>query len=317
MKNHWYALTCATVATLAGCGSSLQAGAPPATAAKIGGSWMAPAAKNTDLLYISDVGTDRVYAFSYPQGSLVGTLSGFNTPVRECSDTAGNLYVTNTNAENILEYAHGGSSPIATYHDKGFLPTDCSVDPASGSLAAANYGPKGTNRGNLAIFSGGKTTPKFYEDPSVRAYLFCGYDGSGNLFVDGLNDTYGRVFIELRKGAKKFEHIKLDQSFSGWGGVKWDGKYIAMSDGASTIFDFDVAGTKTKLVRTIRLKRAVNVVGFWIDASTLIGPDGPDGGHNDAGFWNYPEGRAPQKTIGSGLFKNPSAATISRAKQRL
>ncbi|MGA8099593.1 MAG: hypothetical protein WB810_13150, partial [Candidatus Cybelea sp.] len=149
MKNHWYALTCATVAMLAGCGSSLQAAAPPATAAKISASWMAPAAKNTDLLYISDVGTDQVYVFSYPQGSLVGTLSGFNTPVRECSDTAGNVFVTNTNAENILEYAHGGSSPIATYHDKDFLPTDCSVDPASGSLAVANYGPKGTNRGNL------------------------------------------------------------------------------------------------------------------------------------------------------------------------
>ncbi len=299
---------------LAGCGSSLQAAAPPATAAKISASWMAPAAKNTDLLYISDVGTDQVYVFSYPQGSLVGTLSGFNTPVRECSDTAGNVFVTNTNAENILEYAHGGSSPIATYHDKDFLPTDCSVDPASGSLAVANYGPKGTNRGNLAIFSAGKTTPKFYEDPSVRAYLFCGYDASGNLFVSGLNDTYGFVLIELRKGAKKFEHIKLDQGFSSWGGVKWDGKYVAMSDGASTIYDFAVAGTKAKLVRTIRLKRAVNVVGFWIDASTLIGPDGPDGGHNDAGFWKYPGGRAPQKTIGSGLFKNPSAATISLAK---
>jgi hypothetical protein len=314
MRNHWYALTCATAAALAGCGSSLQAGAPPVSAAKIARSWMAPAAKNKDLLYISDVGTNQVYVFSYPEGSLVGTLSGFSTPVRECSDTAGNVYVTNTNAENILEYAHGGSSPIATYHDKGFLPTDCSVDPASGSLAATNYGPKGSNRGNLAIFSAGKTTPKFYEDPNVRAYLFCGYDGSGNLFVDGLNDTYGFVLIELRKGAKKFERIKLTQSFSSWGGVKWDGKYVAMSDGTSTIYDFAVAGTKAKLARTILLKRAVNVVGFWIDASTLIGPDGPDGGHNDAGLWKYPGGGAPQKTIGSGLFENPSAATISPAK---
>ncbi|MGB8909435.1 MAG: hypothetical protein WCC84_11870 [Candidatus Cybelea sp.] len=314
MKNHWYALTCGTAAALAGCGLSSQAGAPPATAAKIASSWMAPAAKNKDLLYISDVGTNQVYVFSYPQGSLVGTLGGFDTPVRECSDTAGNVYVTNTNAENILEFAHGGSGPIATYGDKGFLPTDCSVDPASGTLAATNYGPKGTNRGNVAIFAGGKTTAKFYEDPSVRAYLFCSYDGSGDLFVDGLNDVYDFVLIELHKGAKKFEHVKLDQSFSSWGGVEWDGKYVAIGDGASTIYDFAVAGTKAKLVRTIQLKRAVNVVQFWIEGSTLIGPDGPDGGHNDAGFWKYPGGRAPQKTIGGGLFKNPSAATISLAK---
>jgi hypothetical protein len=314
MKNHWYALTCAAAAALAGCGSSSQAGTPPVSAANVARSWMAPAAKNADLLYISDVGTNKVYVFSYPQGSLVGTLSGFDAPVRECSDAAGNVYVTNTNGENILEYAHGGSNPIATYSDKRFLPTDCSVDPASGSLAVANYGPKGTNRGNVAIFSDGKTTPKFYEDPSVRAYLFCTYDGSGNLFVDGLNDVYDLVLIELPKAAKKFEHIKLGRSFPTWGGVKWDGKYLAMGDGASTIYDFSVAGKKAKLTRTIRLKRAVNVFQFWIDASTLIGPDGPDGGHSDAGFWKYPGGGAPQKTIGTGLFKNPSAATISLAK---
>jgi hypothetical protein len=315
MKNHFYAIISGAAATLTGCGSVLQAGTPLASAATIAGSWMAPAAKkNTDLLYISDVGTNQVYVYSYPQGSLVGTLSGFYAPVSECSDTGGNVYVTNTNAKNVLEYAHGGSSPIATYADKGFLPVDCAVDPASGKLAVANYGPKGTNRGNLAIFAAGKTTPKFYEDPNVRAYVSCSYNGSGDLFVAGLNDVYNFVLIELPKGVKKFERIKLDRSLSTRVGLQWDGKYVAISDGASTIYDFSVAGTKGKLVRTIQLKRAVNVAQFWIAGPTLIGPDGPDGGHNNAGVWKYPGGGVPEKTIGVGLFKNPSAATISLAR---
>jgi hypothetical protein len=311
MKNHCYVVLSAAALMAAGCGSPSQAGAPPAMTATAARSWTAPATKRKDLLYVSDVGKNQVYVFSYPRGSLVRTLSGFNSPVSECSDTAGNVYITNTNAENVLEYAHGGSNPIATYADENFLPVDCAVDPVSGKLAVANYGPKGSNRGNLAIYGAGKTTPKFYEDPSVRAYVSCTYDGSGYLFVAGLNDVYAFALIELPKGSRKFERIKLDQSFSSRSGVRWDGKHVAISDGSSTVYAFAVAGTRARLVHTIQLQNAVNVVQFWIDGSTLIGPDGPDGGHNDAGFWKYPDGGAPKKTIGGGLLKNPSAATIS------
>ncbi len=301
--------TIAAAAFLAGCGLPAQLGSPP-LGARAAASWMSADAKTQDLLYISDVGTNEVYVYSYPKGRRVGTLQGFSSPVRVCSDRAGDVFVTNTGAQQILEYAHGGKSPIATYDDHGFLPVDCSVDPVSGTLAVTNYGPNGSNTGSVAIYAHGKTSPKIYRAANVQAYLFCTYDGAGNLFVNGLNSSYDPAFIEKPKGVKTFERIVLDKQLPGWGGVQWDGKYVALGDGISTIYDFAIAGTKGKHVKTIHLRKAVNLVQFWIDGSTLVAPDGPNGAQHDAGLWQYPGGGSPIKTIG-GSFKNPSGATIS------
>jgi hypothetical protein len=312
MKPLPYASAGIAAAILIGCASSSQRlGSLPVTSQNAG-SWMMRGATASDLLYLADVGTDDVYVYTYPNGTLVGTLTGFHSP-RVCSDTAGNVYVNNTNAEQILEYPHGGTSPIATYNDKGFLPVDCSVDPTTGALAVTNYGPKGSNTGSVAIYKRGATTPKIYHAANVQAYLFCAYDGTGNLYVYGLNSSYDTAFIERPKGAKKFDPIALDRKLPGWGGVQWDGKYVAVGDGISTVYDFAIGKGKGKTVKTIHLDRAVNVVQFWLDGSTLVGPDGPNGARHDAGLWRYPAGGKPRKTIGAGGFKNPSGATVSLA----
>jgi len=310
MKISSYVTLGAALILLAGCGSALQDGVPSAAAQS---SWIKAEAKSSDLLYVTDMGTNDVYVYSYPQGSLVGTLSGFDSPVRDCSDRSGNVYVTNTTAETILEYPHGGTKPIKTFSDKGFLPVDCSVDPTTGTLAVTNYGPSGSNTGSVALYTNGKAKAKFYNASGVQAYLFCAYDDSGNLYVNGLLDrSYDYVFIELPKGASKFETITLNETFGTPGGVAWDGTYVAVGDG-TTIYDFAIKGTKGTKVRTITLGDAVNVEQFTIKGSTLIAPDGPNGANHDVGFWNYPAGGDPTKTIGSGLLENPSSATVSKA----
>src|SRR5271165_6576810 len=95
-RSAWRVLgLCAAGAILAGCdggnasqarlGSSLPAtqgvaqwgfGRPKAVHPDHTRSWMAPDAMKNDLLYISDVGTDDVYVYSYPKAKLVGTLTG-------------------------------------------------------------------------------------------------------------------------------------------------------------------------------------------------------------------------------------------------
>ena len=88
-----------------------------------GRSWMAPQAKRDSLLYITDVGTNAVYAYSYPKGTLLGTLTGFDAPFGECVDNKGDVFIANIEASNILEYAHGGTSPIATLSDPATSPS--------------------------------------------------------------------------------------------------------------------------------------------------------------------------------------------------
>ena len=129
---------CAAATMLSGCGAAQSQigglGAVPespatATQVKNGRPWIAPDAKKKDLLYISDRGTNDVYVYSYPRGKLNGTLTGFNDPDGECVDKTGDVFITNFLSSNIIEYAHGGTSPIATLSDPGYYPADCSVDP--------------------------------------------------------------------------------------------------------------------------------------------------------------------------------------------
>ncbi len=274
-----------------------------------GRSWMRSGVSGSDLLYISDVATGDVYAYTYPQGTLVGTLTGFKGSLRECSDRKGNVFITNSGKQQLLEYAHGGTSPVATFADPNNLPTDCSVDPTTGNLAVTNYSTKGSHHGSLYVYrhTGGK--PIVRTDPNVLAYLFCGYDNKGNLFVDGLDYSYNFMLVELPRNKGKFETIALDQAFSGWGGVQWDGNYVAVGDGASTIYRFAISGSTATEVGSVTLGGARNVVQFWIDGSTIIGPDGPNGGNKDVGLWSYPYGGTTTSTIPG--FKNPSGATVS------
>ncbi|MBV9719942.1 MAG: hypothetical protein JOZ77_11530 [Candidatus Eremiobacteraeota bacterium] len=307
-------LICVTVGSavvvLAGCAAPAQLDMPVALERS---SWMTTDAKTSDLLYVTDIGTNDVYVYSYPQGSLVGTLRNFNSPLRDCSDSHGNVYITNTYSYELLKYAHGAAKPEAALHDSNYLPWDCSVDPTTGNLAVTNYGPySNSNTGDVVIYTDGKGSPKAYRDPSVQAYLYCSYDDSGNLFVDGLDFSYNFVLLKLPKGKSTFEQIALNQKFTSWGGVKWDGKDVAISDGTA-LYQYSVSGTKAKKIRVVSLKRSVNVLQFWIAGSTVIAPDGPNGAKHDAGFWKYPQGGPPAKTIGTGLFQNPSGATISVA----
>ncbi len=79
---------------------------------------MLPEARGESLAYVSDSGTTGlVYVFSYPTGKRVGTLTGFYFPTGECVDKHGDVWVLNMSPEVIVEYAHGGTSPIATLDD--------------------------------------------------------------------------------------------------------------------------------------------------------------------------------------------------------
>lgn len=126
------------------------------------GSWMASDAKKQKLLYLGDEAADDVYVYSWPGLKLKGTLTGFNAPNGECADRAGDVFVANEDTLQILEYAHGGTSPIKTLSDSGEYPVGCSGGP-----------------GNVAIYPDASGTPTTYTDPPFYYYFFCGYDAHG------------------------------------------------------------------------------------------------------------------------------------------
>lgn len=310
---------CAVAAVLTGCGGMRQGenGLPIAatgTPARGAGSWMDPGATSRHLLYVSDTGTSEVYVYSYPSDKLVGTLKDFRDPGGECVDKNGNVFITNTGDDDILEFAHGGTSPIATLSDPGYFPFGCSIDPTSGNLAVANnFASSGSGQGNVVVYTHAKGKPKGdYTDPKMNEMLLCGYDDKGNLFVDGFTQGSGSefAFAELRHGSTTLTNITLNQSIGSPGGVQWDGKHVAVGDqSTNVVYQFSISGKKGTKAGSTPLTGASEVVQFWIAGSKLIGPDA---GAGDAGIWKYPAGGSALKTI-TGLYV-PLGATLSKAR---
>lgn len=273
-------------------------------------SWMAPDLKKQDLLYLSDEEADDVYIYSYREGRLKGTLTGFDAPQGECVDKAGDVFVANEDKSQILEYAHGGTSPIATLSDPGQYPVGCSVDPASGNLAITNIdSPKG-GPGNVAIYAGAKGTPQTYTGASFYYYFFCGYDNVGNLFVDGTDDGSAFEFAELPSGSATLASIALNQSIQFPGGVQWDGKYVAVGDQeAPYIYEFTISGSAGTLVGSTPLDDTDDVAQFWKQGPRVVAPDFLN---NEVQYFRYPAGGTATKAI-TGI-NTPIGSTVSMGK---
>ncbi len=146
-------------------------------------SWMSPNTQSQDLLYVTDASYVSVY--SYPQGTLVGALTGFTSAVGACVDNSGDVFITNPSTkaakERVTEYPHGGRQPIAELATSRVYPIGCSVDPTTGDLAVSGGG-SGRLVG-INIFQGAQGKALFVRIPQMVWTQFCGYDSQGNLFV--------------------------------------------------------------------------------------------------------------------------------------
>jgi NHL repeat len=283
-------------------------GAMPSSDARKG-SWMLPEARNENLLYVSDQ-DGGIYVFSYPKGRQVGTLTGFATPAGLCSDSAGDVFVVDTNASSVVEFAHAGTEPIQTLHDFGYYPWGCSVDRSTGNLAVTNINEVPSGPGNIAIYASARGMPATLGDPNLVYPYFCGYDGSGDLFFSGLAASPPQERIwELPRSSGSFTILPIKQSFKQEAGVQWDGRYLAVGH-ASVVDRFVVNASHATLVGATPLRDAKLVLQFWIAGKNVVGPDFQKG---SVGSWSYPQGGEPNLWI-RGLPIHLFGSTVSRAR---
>lgn len=312
------ALSVGVVAMLAGCGGS--AGGTPAVgylaAHRVGHSWMAPSSSSQDLLYVTGA-CGGVCVFAYPSGTLVGELSDSSSPLGECVDKSGDVFVVNFGFEDgtpgVYEYAHGGTSPIAELSDPGYNPESCSVDPTTGNLAVTN-----DSGGVVAIYFDAKGDPTDYADPKIEYMSFCGYDDKGNLFVDGStsNDTF--ELDELPAGSSEFKSIKLTQAASYPGNIQWAGKYLALADSDTVIYHVKVSGRKGIVTGTTVLNVPGTAVDgqFWIQGGMIVSPYVMSERSNLVGLWKYPAGGRIRKSISASDDAELWGAVVSPASSQ-
>ncbi len=281
-------------ALVAGCSQGASPTVPLAAHAFARG-WMQPQAKQTDLLYLSDVESNDVAVYSYPKGRLVGNLTGLGKPRAECADSQGNVWIADVETASIVEFAHGATAPTAALSTPG-SPGGCSVSPRNGDLAVAG----GLNGTVVGVFHRSNRNrwrdANLYSVATMSAGYFCAYDSQGNLFVDGVDGSGNFALAELPHKGTTLQSVTVNQTIEKPGGIAWDGTYITVGDAGvspSVAYQLSVSGSTANPVGTTTLNGTTSVRQFWIDGARLIGPD------YDApvGFWKYPAGGSPTKTL--------------------
>jgi hypothetical protein len=297
---------------------------PGTTSAVSGPTWMSPSATSQDLVYVTQV-FGPVNIFTYPGGQQVGSigLGGGG----ECVDAKGNVWISNGSAGELLEYAHGGTSPIHTLTLIDQLVIGCSVDPSTGAIAVNSecqyQQPQCVGNGSVFVFADIKKQPVQYFVGTAKNVYFSSFDPKGNLFVD-VDETGLFVFglAELAKGGSAFKNITLDRHIFFPGALQWSGKYLAVGDQeaggqtTSSVHQVAIHGAQGKVVSTTRLQGVSDDVQFWIQGSTILAPNTGVGNptSGDVRLYPYPSGGSPTLVFGASTVQ-PEAAAVSLAQK--
>lgn len=282
-------------------------------------SWMLPQAERQDLLYVSN-GNGTVTVYAYRKRTLIGTITGFQTPEGECVDQKGDVFVTDSTTNEITEYSHGATQPIMTLHDPEVRPYGCSVSPKNGDLCAANYDDE-----SVSVYPRGKKKPRVYSTKElILGDMSCAYDDKGNMFVAGPNYDISGIsqFAYLPTGSNHFIAVNPLVSSSWYWvevrSVQWDGKFWEIASDGAWRFAIGRNGSarfegKTTLSGVFGEAEAwvVNFKGNPRTQGSQIVAAMEDTGNGAVGCWTYPGGDSIG-TITDGI-DFPFGVTVSPA----
>jgi hypothetical protein len=237
------------------------------------------------LLYVSSA-LYATYVYTYPKLKLLGSLQGLVTPMGECVDQSGDVWVTDDN--QVVEYKHGSLTPTSVLSDPGQVANACSVDPKGGDLAVSNYGLVHGGPGSIAIYKNARGNPTLYSDPNVYRPNALSYGGDGTLYLDGENESGGFQLSELSRGGTFTDLTLSGASITFPGGVQYvDGKVIVGDQTQSKAYRTTIKGSIAKVTGTTKLPGTNQVYQFFITGSKLFAVDG---GNGDVRIYPYPRG---------------------------
>jgi len=295
-------------------------------------SWMDAGAAKHDLLYVTD-GVANVHVYTYPQGRHVGTLTGFISPLGECVDAAGDVFIVSSNGGKgssqsavVTKYAHGGTKPIETLtaSQEG---SGCAIDPSTGDLAVAgNWDYYGQYRGAVSTYtSSGEGLVTIYTR-QFNAFSLCGYDTQGNLYLSSEAGSHQENLVRLPADTNDgFQAISVNEplySYHAPVSVQWDGTYVTVSSTPDRspvkLYRLSISGSSATVVGTTRLRSKSNLrrtSQVWIQGNGVVDADYLKG---NAGIdrWAYPDAAKPERILPNSIRASLYGVTISPARSK-
>ena len=285
--------------------------------------WMDLKAKNLDLLYIANA-DGTVIVYTYWQKTLVGQLTGFNSPQGECVDKNNNVYITDAGNEDIVEYAHAGKKPLRTIDDSPYVPVACAVDVTTGNLAVANESGGSSGEGNVAVYANASGTPTIYTNSSIQSFKACVYDNRGNLLATNGQSNSSRYsyFAWLPKGGKQLTNITVPGPGKSWvwedvQGLQWDGRYYVID--FYGLYRIAIRSGEAYFIGSTSINETDVWGPYWIYSSNpkKQGTQFVGASHNTnypaIEYFNYPAGGDAIAYISKDI-SSPTGLTVSLAK---
>lgn len=317
-KSVFKALSAVGIATLLfGCGAQGST-VPTSSSAQL--RMHRASGSEQEYLYVAEhnwyTGVGQTQIFSLPSGKVVGVISNFGTM---CEDTVGNVYIvsqpTVTSApSSISKYAPASTTATEQVtFPSGVYGTDCSIDSTTGKIAVSgvSHPSSSTYLSWLGIYSKLSRKPKLYSNTLMDYFGWCGYDGSGNLYLNGFGSPnhYPPMATELPKSATTFSDFKKP-SYLVDGPIQWDGSYITSGLGRSAgkkqpriIYQLTVSGSSVNVAGEVYLNHfgGFQPQYFSIQRGMVAEAFGKPQVRNTIGLWHYPQGGSKPYMVFKGL----------------
>jgi hypothetical protein len=223
-------------------------------------------AKGGASIIVSDA-SDNVVDIFNTAGKQTAQLTGFSLPQGLALDTAGNLYVADTNNSRIQVYAAGFKGTPTTINDPGESPVSVAID-GKGNLGVANILTTGSGPGSVSFFNDGGTLLMTLSNSNFAKVFFDAFDDKGNLYIDGTNASGAFVAGEVVGGVsgKAITILATGNSVGFPGGIAISSRgKIALDDQQNlTIFTYNapVGGSLGMPIATTPLTGAGDPISF-------------------------------------------------------
>jgi hypothetical protein len=284
---------------IAGCGQSEAGFSPPAGLRGAPALAQRLAPRTGEVQYFSNYYETNLLEFDYPKSDAqIGQIT--NVSGGMCTEGARTFWVVGGAPDQVEEFKANGKGPIATRTITAGQPAGCAVDATTGDLAVPIL-----SNGDVVIFKP-RSKPGTTLSSGLNEAFFDGYDGNGNLFVDGLSGSGGFQLVELPKGSSRFEEISISSAITFPNSVQWDGTYLTMGCTAG-ICRYRIIGTKAVLKGVAPVS---DCAGYWIARPYVYCAAL---GNDDGEVFKYPAGGSPIASL-TGSFDSPLGVVSLRVR---